>query len=195
MTNETKWAMDQAHSDISFKVRHLMISNIKGHFQTFDANIYTTDKDFTTANLDVWIDTASVTTNDATRDTHLKGAEFFDVENHKQITFTANSIGKGVHNGRHELWGELTMKGVTKLIKLDVKFGGIVKDPWGNEKAGFTLNGKINRSDWGLNWNSVMETGGFLVSEEVEISCEIELTKVDATAMKMDLILEEATTN
>ena len=87
------------------------------------------------------------------------------------------------------------MKGVTKLIKLDVKFGGIVKDPWGNEKAGFMVNGKINRSDWGLNWNSAMETGGFLVSEEVEISCEIELTKVNAKAMKMDLILEEATTN
>lgn len=195
MTNETKWSIDPTHSDISFSVRHLMISHIKGNFQTYDANIYTTNKDFTTANIDVWIDAASVTTSDAKRDEHLKSAEFFDVKNHRQITFTASNIGKFLHDGKHEMWGELTMKGVTKLIKLEVKFGGIVNDPWGNEKAGFTITGQINRNDWGLNWNTAIETGGLLVGEEVTISCEIELTKVSHKDMKMELILETAATN
>lgn len=179
MTNETKWSIDLAHSDISFKVRHLMISQIRGHFESYDAHIYTTNNDFTTANIDVWIDAASVTTSDAKRDEHLKSADFFDVKNHKQIRFTANTIGKLVCCGNHELWGELTMKGITRLAMLKVQFGGMVNDPWGNEKAGFTVTGTINRSDWGLKWNAAIETGGLLVSEEVTISCEIELTKVN----------------
>jgi polyisoprenoid-binding protein YceI len=187
MTNQTKWSIDQTHSAIDFKVKHLMISNVKGAFKLFDASIYTTLKDFTTAEIDLWIDVASVTTGDAKRDEHLRGADFFDVQKHKQITFTSSTIGKSDKDGNRELWGELTMKGITKNIKLNVQFGGIVNDPWGNEKAGFTITGYINRSDWGLSWNNAMETGGFMLSDEVAISCEVELTNSGQKDLKMEL--------
>ena len=186
MKKETKWSIDPAHSEIAFKVRHLMIAHVKGTFKKFDASIYTSGKDFTTAEIDLWIDASSITTGDDKRDEHLKSVDFFDVKNHKQLTFVASTIGKKVIDGNQELWGELTMVGITKNIKLNVQFGGIVKDPWGNEKAGFTITGKLNRSEWGLNWNSAIETGGFLVSDEVTISCEVELLN----AGEKDLIME-----
>jgi polyisoprenoid-binding protein YceI len=187
MTNQTKWSLDQAHCEITFKVRHMMIAHVKGSFKIFDASIYTHGKDFTTAEIDLWIDASSVATGDAERDGHLKGLEFFDVQNHKQITFISSTIGKADAYGNHELWGELTMVGIKQNIKLDVEFGGIVKDPFGNERAGFTLSGKIHRSDWGLTWNTTMETGGFLVSDEVGISCEIELINVGFKDLVMEL--------
>ena len=111
------------------------------------------------------------------RDEHLKSADFFDVKNHTQITFTSSTIGKSDADGNHELWGELSMNGITKNLKLDVQFGGIVNDPWGNEKAAFTINGKLNRKDWDLNWNAALEAGGVLVSDEVRINCEIQLVR------------------
>ncbi len=175
MTNQTKWSIDQAHSEIAFKVRHLMIANVKGTFKTFDASIYTTAKDFATAVIDLWIDASSINTGDEKRDEHLKSADFLDVQNHKQISFTSSTLGKIIIDGKHELWGELTIKGVTKNIKLNVQFGGIINDPWGNEKAGFTITGIVNRSDWGLVWNTLLETGGIMVGEEISISCEVEL--------------------
>jgi polyisoprenoid-binding protein YceI len=187
MKNETKWSIDQAHSEIAFKVRHLMIAHVKGTFKVFDASIYTTAKDFTTATIDLWIDPASITTGDVKRDEHLKGVDFFDVKNHKEITFTSSTIGKADSTGNHELWGELTMKGITKNLKLDVQFGGIANDPWGNEKAGFTVTGKINRSDYGLAWNTATETGGVMISDEILISCEVELTNVGQTDLTMEL--------
>ena len=175
MTNETKWTIDPAHSEIAFKIRHLMIAHVKGIFKVFDASIYTTGKDFTTAEIDLWIDPSSINTGDEKRDDHLKHEDFFNVRKYNQISFTSSTIEKPDSEGIHELWGELTMKGITKQIKLDVEFGGIAHDPWGNEKAGFTVSGKINRSDWGLTWNTPVETGGFIVGEEVTISCDIEL--------------------
>ena len=186
-TNQTKWSIDNAHSEIAFKVRHLMISHVKGTFKTFDASIYTNGKDFTTADIDLWIDVSSVTTGDEKRDGHLKGADFFDATNHKQITFVSSSIGKAGAKGNHELWGELTMMGITKNIQLNVEFGGIVKDPWGNERAGFTVAGKFNRSDWGLSWNSTMEMGGLMVSDEVVISCEIQVINAGQKDLTMQL--------
>ena len=187
MTNQIKWTMDKAHSDISFKIRHLMISHVKGSFKTFDANIYTTDKDFTTAQIDLWIDVASITTGDAKRDEHLTGADFFDIENHKQISFTSSTIEKPDADGNHALWGELTIKGITKNVQLNVEFGGIISDPWGNEKAGFTVTGKISRSDWELTWNSAMETGGMMLGDEIKISCEIQLTNAGIKDQQMEL--------
>ncbi|HWY98992.1 MAG TPA: YceI family protein [Bacteroidia bacterium] len=187
MTKDIKWAIDQSHSEITFKVKHLMIAHSKGAFKTFDANIYTTGKDFETAEIDLWIDPTSIITGDAKRDTHLKGSDFFDVENHKQITFKSSTIGKKDANGNHELWGELTIKGITKPVKLDVQFGGVLNDPWGHEKAGFTVTGTIKRSDWGLVWNAAIETGGVMVSEEVTISCDIELTNVNQKELAMEL--------
>lgn len=187
MNSQIKWSIDQTHSEIGFKVKHLMISNVRGSFGVFDGSIYTENKDFTTAEIDFWIDPASISTGDSKRDAHLKSADFFDVDKHKQITFTASTIGKSNSDNVHELWGELTMIGVTKNIKLEVEFGGIVTDPWGNEKAGFSITGKINRSDWGLVWNAVIEAGGVMVADEIMILCEIELTNVGSKDLKMEL--------
>jgi polyisoprenoid-binding protein YceI len=187
ITNGTKWSIDQAHSEIAFKVRHLMIANVKGVFKTFDASIYTNAKDFSTAEIDLWIDASSISTGDEKRDEHLKSADFFDVQNHNQITFTSSTIGKSDPDGNHELWGDLTIRGFTKNVNLNVQFGGVIYDPWGNERAGFTVTAKINRSDWGLNWNALIETGGFMVSDEVTISCEIELTNVGQKDLAMEL--------
>jgi len=187
VTTKTKWSVDQAHSEIDFKIRHLMISNVKGSFKTFDANIYTTLKDFSTAEIDLWIDASSIITGDDNRDEHLKSVDFFDVQKHKQISFTSLTIGKPDEDGNHELWGELTMVGVTRNLKLNVQFGGIVNDPWKNEKAGFNVTGTIKRSDWGLVWNKALETGGFMVSDEVTISCEIELINSNPNDLKIEL--------
>ncbi len=187
VTTKTKWSVDQAHTEIAFKVRHLMIAHVKGSFKTFDASIYTNGKDFTTAEIDLWIDPSSINTGDAKRDEHLISADFFDAQNHKQITFTSSTIGNLDSEGNHELWGELTMIGVTKNVKLNVQFGGIIKDPWGNEKSGFTVTGKINRSDWGLVWNATLETGGLMVSDEVTILCEVELINIGQKDLEMKL--------
>ncbi len=170
MKKQTKWSIDPSHSEISFKVRHLMISNVKGYFETFEASIYTYGHDFLTAEIDLWIDASSIITGDAIRDKHLISSEFFNAELHKQISFTSSTIAAANGNGVHELWGELTLNGYTKNLKLEVKFGGIVKDPWGNEKAGFEVTGIINRSEWGLVWNTALETGGVMVGDDVHNS-------------------------
>lgn len=177
MSIKTKWNIDPIHSEIGFKVKHLMITNVKGSFKEFDGNIYTTDENFMTSEIDFWINPASIDTGDAKRDEHLRSPDFFDVENHKQITFAGNTYEKVDNDGSYELYGDLNIKGITKQVKLDVEFGGIMKDPWGNEKAGFSINGKINRKDWGLVWNAALETGGVLVSDEIRISCEVQLLK------------------
>ena len=187
MTNKTKWSIDIAHSNITFKVRHLMVAHVRGEFKTFDANIYTYGKDFSTAEIDVWIDAASITTGDTQRDEHLKSIDFLDVQNQKQITFVASTIVKSEENGKHKLWGELTMIGITKNVVLDVEFGGILNDPWGNERAGFSVTGKFNRSDWGLVWNTTVEAGGIMVSDEISIDCEIELTNIGFKDLQMEL--------
>jgi polyisoprenoid-binding protein YceI len=154
-----------------------MLTNVKGEFKTFEASIYTTGDDFMTAEIDFWLDPASVDTRNADRDGHLRSGDFFDVENHKQINFVANSYEAVDNDGSYELYGDLTIKGITQRVKLDVEFGGVMTDPWGNKKAGFTINGKINRKDWGLNWNAALEAGGFLLSDDVHISCEVQLMK------------------
>lgn len=175
---KTKWNIDKAHSEVGFIVKHLMITNVKGYFNEYDASIYTTDEDFTTAEVDFWLDPSSVDTGDANRDNHLKSADFFDVENFKQIHFTTDfAIEKVDNDGSYEVWGDLTIKGIKKQIKLSIEFGGIVKDPWGNHKAGITVNAKINRKDWGLNWNAALEAGGVLVSDEVRITASFQLSK------------------
>jgi polyisoprenoid-binding protein YceI len=190
MSNENKWSIDPTHSQIGFKIRHLMISNIKGIFKHFEASIYTTGNDFTTAQIDLWIDANSIQTGDEKRDEHLKSNGFFDTEDHKQITFTASTIGSTAPNGQHELWGELSIKGITKNIKLMVEFGGISKDQYGSEKAGFSIKGSLNRSDWDMVWNKALDSGGMLLSDEVHISCDIELLNTDQNNLIMELETE-----
>lgn len=177
MSTKEKWVIDPTHSEIEFKVKHLMITNVKGRFNEFDASIYTTNDNFTSVEIDCFINAASVDTGNEDRDKHLRSSDFFDVENHPQISFQADTVENVDKDGSYELWGNLTIRGISKKIKLDVEFGGIVKDPWGNEKAAFSINGKINRKDWELNWNAALEAGGVLVSEEVRISCEIQLVR------------------
>ena len=174
---KTKWGIDPIHSEIGFKVKHLMVTNVRGTFKEFDASVYTTGEDFMSAEIDFWLNPASVDTGDEKRDAHLRSADFFDAENFKEINFTADSYENVDNDGSYELYGNLTIKGITKQVKLDVEFGGVVKDPWGNHRAAFTINGKINRKDWGLNWNTALEAGGVLVSEGVSISCEVQLVK------------------
>lgn len=190
VTTQTKWSLDSSHSEIEFKVRHLMISHVKGGFKTFNANIYTTLNDFTTADIDLWIDASSITTGDANRDEHLKSPDFFDAQRYKQITFISKSIEKSDTSMNHDLWGELTIKEITKNIKLNVEFGGIINDPWGKERAGFTVTGKINRADFGLTWNTIIETGGVMVGDEVSFTCEMELTKADEKNLTMEMVSE-----
>ena len=174
---KTKWTIDPSHSEIGFKVKHLIISNVRGSFKEYDASIYTNGNDFVTAEIDFWLNPASVYTGDEKRDGHLRSPDFFDVEQYKEINFMADSYEKVDNDGSYIMYGTLTIKGIPKKIKLDVEFGGIMKDPWGNEKAVFNINGKINRKDWGLNWNAPLEAGGVLVSEDVWISCEVQLAR------------------
>src|SRR5665647_401606 len=184
---KTKWSIDQAHSEIGFRVRHLMIAHVNGSFKTFDASIYTTNNDFSTAEIDLWIDASSITTDNKVRDKHLKSSEFFNVKRYKQLTFVSSTIGQADPEGNHELWGELTIVGVTHNVKLNLKFGGMVNDPWGNERSGFTVSGKISRSDWGLTWNQPTDSGGVMVSDEVAISGEFELINIGQKCLTMHM--------
>lgn len=174
---KVKWGIDPVHSEIAFIVKHLMITDVKGVFELFDASIYTTGEDFMTSEIDFWMDPSSVNTGDTKRDEHLRSEDFFDVQNFKQISFTGNTYENVDNDGSYELYGDLTIKGITRQVKLDVEFGGVVKDLWGNEKAGISINGKIDRNNWGLNWNVPLEAGDVLVSEDVRISCEVQLVK------------------
>ena len=174
---KTKWAIDPMHSEIGFKTKYLLFTNVAGTFKEYDASIYTTGDDFLTAEIDLWINAASINTGDKKRDEHLMSADFFDAAKFKEINFTGNTYEKDDSDGKYSLYGDLTMKGIKKQIKLQVEFNGVVKDPWGNEKAVFNIHGKINRKDWGLNWNAALEAGGVLVSEDVWINCEVQLTR------------------
>jgi polyisoprenoid-binding protein YceI len=173
---KNKWVLDPSHSEILFKVKHLMITNVKGEFRKFTAEIDSSGGDFNSGSIVATIDATSIFTNEEARDAHLKSADFFDVETYKELNFEGTSFKK-VDDENYELKGNLTIKGISREVKFDVEFGGINKDPWGNEKAGFSLEGKINRKDWGLNWNAALETGGVLVSEEVKISAEVQFVK------------------
>src|SRR5690606_15139757 len=155
-------------------VKHLMISNVKGEFKTFQANI--DGEDFTKSTISTNIDASSISTNNNDRDTHLKGPDFFEVEKYPEITFVSTSLKK-VDDNEYELVGNLTMKGITKEIKLNTEFGGFMKDPYGNEKAGFSINGKLNRKDFGLNWNAALEAGGVMVGNEIKINAEVQFVK------------------
>jgi polyisoprenoid-binding protein YceI len=170
----TTWQLDPTHSELGFKVKHLMITNIKGEFRNFSAEI--DGEDFSKAAISAMIDTSSIFTNEDNRDAHLKNADFFDVDNHKEMTFKGSSLTK-IDDENFELTGMLSIKGISKEIKLGVEYGGTSKDPWGNEKMGFSINGKINRSDYGLNFNAPLETGGFLLGEEVKISADLQFVK------------------
>ncbi len=175
-TQETTWAIDPTHSKIGFKVKHLMISNVLGSFREFEGEVSTVGNDFSKSVISFSLNTASIDTEIADRDGHLRSGDFFDAENFPKITFTGSGL-KDLGDDLYELNGDLTIKGISNPIKLSVELGGVNSDPWGNVKAGFSITGKINRKDWGLTWNAALETGGVLVGDEVKINCDVELVK------------------
>ncbi|MGJ1421606.1 YceI family protein [Sphingobacterium spiritivorum] len=172
----TIWNLDSAHSELEFKVKHMMISNVKGLFQDFEIQLEGNGEDLTSATIKAAIKTDSINTKNEQRDQHLKSGDFFDAANYPEIKFVSTSIVKKSED-EFAVTGDLTIKDVTKAITLDVDFGGVAVDPWGNSKAGYTFSGKINRSDFGLTWNAALETGGVMVSEEVKISGDIQFSK------------------
>lgn len=172
-----KWALDPTHSEIQFKIRHLMISNVTGQFTKFDVSAETEDEDFLSAKVSFSADVDSITTGNEQRDVHLKSPDFFDAPKFPQIKFVATKYENVDNDGSYELYGDLTIRDITQKVKLDVEFGGIVKDPWGNTRAGFEINGKVNRKEFGLQWHAVTEAGGVVVSDEVKIHCAIELIR------------------
>ena len=177
----TKWVIDPAHSEIQFKVKHLMITTVTGHFRKFDLQVETEADDFTNARSLVFTaEVDSVDTNNAQRDTHVKSADFFAADQYPQIKFVGKKLEK--NDDKYTLTGDLTLRGTTKPITLDVEFGGIVADPWGQTKAGFTVSGKVKRKDFNLVWDAVTEAGQIVVSNEVKIQCEVQLIKQAAPA-------------
>ena len=153
-----------------------MITNVSGKFEGFEAEVQTENEDFETAQIEARIKTASVNTNNLQRDEHLRNSDFFEVEKYPEILFTSTKVEK-VDNDSFVLQGNLTLKGMTKPVKLNVEYSGLAKDSWGNQKAGFIVTGKINRTDFGLSFNAALETGGLVLGEEVKINSEIQLVK------------------
>lgn len=176
MSTTTTWGMDPAHSELLFKVKHLMITNVKGEFKKFDVKVENEGDDFRDAKVAVKIAADSIFTNQSDRDKHLTSADFFDAENHPEITFESSEMNK-LDEENYQLKGLLGIRGVKKEVVLDAEFGGFMKDPYGNEKAGFSLSGKFSRKDWGLSWNAALESGGVMVSDEVRLNAEVQLVK------------------
>jgi polyisoprenoid-binding protein YceI len=173
---KTKWKLDLTHSELAFRIKHLMISHVPGSFRNFDAEVQTESDDFSAAEIRVTADITSISTSNEQRDQHLRASDFFEAEKYPQLTFQSTRIEKESDDTFY-LHGELTMKGVTRLVKLSVEFNGITRDPWGGERAGFSFTGKLNRSDWGIQFNSTLETGGLMLGEEVKVHGEIQLVK------------------
>lgn len=170
------WQLDKAHSSIDFSVRHMMISTVRGRFEEFDGTFEVNEADPTQSKIAVDIRVASVNTKEAQRDGHLQSPDFFDVAQYPIITFKSSRIEK-VDDKHFNLIGDLTIKGVSKEVTLAGEYAGQAKSPWGATSAGFTASTKINRKDWGLSWNQVLETGGVLVGDEITINIELELVK------------------
>lgn len=167
------WVLDPTHSGVEFSVRHMMIAKVKGSFTQFEASIEADPTDLTTADISFTVDLASVDTKNGDRDAHLRSADFFDVENHPKLTFKATKIVK-TSEGEYDVTGDLSMHGITHAETFKVSYEGSGKDPWGNTKAGFSVDGAINRGNYGLTWNAALETGGVLVSDEVKIHLDIQ---------------------
>jgi len=167
------WTLDTAHSEIEFKVKHMMISTVKGNFENFKVDVTTDSEQLENAKVAVEIDVNSVTTKSEQRDQHLKSEDFFNASQYGQIKFISTEIKK-ITEEEFEITGDLTIKGITKSVTAEVEFGGIGKDPWGNQKAGYTVTGKINRADFGLSWNAALETGGVMVSNDVKFQADLQ---------------------
>ncbi len=170
-----KWSLDPSHSELQFKVKHLMISTVTGDFKSFSAELTSDDENFENIQVNFKADMSSIDTRNQDRDNHLRSGDFFDAEKYPEMTFKSNNVTKDGDD--FVVTGNLTIKGITKEVTLKAELGGVNTDPWGNTKAGFTINGKINRGDFGLTWNAALETGGVMVSDEVKILGELQFVK------------------
>jgi len=170
----TNWVIDASHSEVQFKVKHLVITTVTGSFNEFSGTVEAGDT-FENAKISFEANTASISTNSEQRDGHLKSGDFFDVEKFPKLSFKGTKFSK--KDTGFELVGDLTIKDVTNSVTLSVEYGGTANDPWGNTKAGFEVSGKINRKDFGLTWNAPTEAGGVLVSDEVKLIANVQLLK------------------
>lgn len=179
---KTKWKIDELHSNIQFKVKHLVISTVTGSFGKFSAEAETNGDDFSSAKIHFTAEMNSISTGNEQRDGHLKSGDFFDAGNYPTLDFVSDKIAEN-GDGGYSLTGKLTMRGVTKPVVLQAEFGGTMKDLYGNIKAGFEISGVIKRSDFGLNWNALTEAGGMVVSDDVKIAADVQMLKlVEVTA-------------
>jgi polyisoprenoid-binding protein YceI len=176
MTTTSKWAIDPSHSEISFKVKHLLVTTLTGKFETFEGGLETINLDFSDATISFTADVASINTGNSDRDGHLKSDDFFNAEAFPKVTFTSTSFIK-TGESEYKLSGNITLRDVTKPIELNVEYGGTATDPWGNVKAGFEINGKIKRKEFGLKWDALTEAGGAVVSDEVKLHLNVQLIK------------------
>lgn len=175
MSTKSKWAIDPTHTEVQFKVKHLVIATVTGTFNKFSGSLESDGEDFNGATAEFTIEVNSIDTNQPDRDKHLKSDDFFAAATHPEITFRNGKLAK--QGSGFDLTGELTIRGTTKTVTLKAELGGIVKDPWGNTKAGFELTGKVSRSEYGLKWNAVTEAGGVVVGDEVRLHLNVELAK------------------
>ena len=173
-TGNQTFAVDKTHADVGFKVKHLVISNVRGNFTDFDANLEL-DADNKLVSADATIKVDSIDTNNEKRDAHLKGEDFFDAANHPDITFVSKSVE--TRGGTEVIVADFTIRGVTKELVLPYKIQGPVNDPWGNTKIALQASTTINRTDYGLTWNAALETGGVVVGEDVELNIDVEFAK------------------
>ena len=172
----TTWSVDNSHSNVKFSITHLVVSEVEGSFKTYGGKVTAPSDDFQNADIQFSVDVASINTDDANRDGHLKGEDFFNAEKYPKMTFKSTSFKK-VNGKNYVLEGDLTIRDITKRVKFDVVHTGVVKDPYGNTKAGFKAKTQIKRFDYGLKWSAAVETGGLVVSNEVDITLNIELKK------------------
>jgi len=172
----TKWSLDPTHSELGFKIKHLMITNVSGNFNKFEVVAETPSDDFSNAKINVNVEVDSINTNNTQRDEHLRNADFFESEKYPNIQFRSTKVER-IDDETYNIIGELTIKETTKPVKLLAEYSGVTKDPWGNVKAGFSINGKINRKDFGISYNATLETGGVMLGEELKINGEIQLVK------------------
>ena len=187
---KTKWVVDPAHSEIQFKVKHLMITTVTGYFRDYNIEVETGEDDFTKASSIIFTaKTSSIDTNNSQRDTHLKSDDFFNAEKFDKVKFVGKSFAKAGEN--YELQGDLTIRDITKPLTLEVEYGGIVTDPYGQTKAGFTVDGKIKRKEFNLTWDAVTEAGQVVVSNDIRIHCEVQLIKQAESAGSADKKLEK----
>jgi polyisoprenoid-binding protein YceI len=173
------WVLDAAHSEVQFRVRHMMVSNVTGQLKKFDVTVDTDGEDFSTAKIRFTGDPNSISTNNEQRDGHLQSNDFFDTASHPEIIFEGEGLEK-TGDDTFKLNGTLTIRGVSKPVTLDVEYGGMAKNPWGNTVAGFAVTGKINRKDFGLVYNAALETGGVLIGDEVKIFAQAEFVRQEA---------------